>query len=65
MILKSVENGPLLWPKIEENGVTKSKKYSESRCCTIREIVEETATLREIVENERLLNPLNTSLDYA
>nr|GEY65595.1 ribonuclease H-like domain-containing protein [Tanacetum cinerariifolium] len=26
---------------------------------------EETANLREIVENERLLNPLNTSLDYA
>nr|GEW68997.1 retrovirus-related Pol polyprotein from transposon TNT 1-94 [Tanacetum cinerariifolium] len=26
---------------------------------------EETATLREIVEDERLLNPLNTSLDYA
>nr|GEV30236.1 integrase, catalytic region, zinc finger, CCHC-type, peptidase aspartic, catalytic [Tanacetum cinerariifolium] len=26
---------------------------------------EETATLRKIVENERLLNPLNTSLDYA
>nr|GEU73340.1 hypothetical protein [Tanacetum cinerariifolium] len=26
---------------------------------------EETATLREIVENERLLNPLNTSLEYA
>nr|GFA37183.1 integrase, catalytic region, zinc finger, CCHC-type, peptidase aspartic, catalytic [Tanacetum cinerariifolium] len=26
---------------------------------------EEIATLREIVENERLLNPLNTSLDYA
>nr|GEX89513.1 hypothetical protein [Tanacetum cinerariifolium] len=26
---------------------------------------EETATLRELVENERLLNPLNTSLDYA
>nr|GEU38832.1 hypothetical protein [Tanacetum cinerariifolium] len=25
----------------------------------------ETAILREIVENERLLNPLNTSLDYA
>nr|GEY01926.1 hypothetical protein [Tanacetum cinerariifolium] len=25
----------------------------------------ETATLREIVENERFLNPLNTSLDYA
>nr|GEZ75679.1 hypothetical protein [Tanacetum cinerariifolium] len=26
---------------------------------------EETATLREIVESERLLNPVNTSLDYA
>nr|GEX95157.1 hypothetical protein [Tanacetum cinerariifolium] len=26
---------------------------------------EETATLREIVKNKRLLNPLNTSLDYA
>nr|GEW76171.1 hypothetical protein [Tanacetum cinerariifolium] len=26
---------------------------------------EETATLRKMVENERFLNPLNTSLDYA
>nr|GEW25780.1 retrovirus-related Pol polyprotein from transposon TNT 1-94 [Tanacetum cinerariifolium] len=26
---------------------------------------EETVTLRELVKNERLLNPLNTSLDYA
>nr|GEV42068.1 putative ribonuclease H-like domain-containing protein [Tanacetum cinerariifolium] len=29
MILKSVENGPLLWPSIEENRVTRPKKYSE------------------------------------
>nr|GEY63272.1 reverse transcriptase domain-containing protein [Tanacetum cinerariifolium] len=29
MILESVENGPLLWPTIEENGVTRLKKYSE------------------------------------
>nr|GEW89023.1 hypothetical protein [Tanacetum cinerariifolium] len=29
MILESVENGPLLWPTVEENGVTSSKKYSE------------------------------------
>nr|GEV74020.1 hypothetical protein [Tanacetum cinerariifolium] len=29
MILKSVENGPLLWPIVEENGVTRLKKYSE------------------------------------
>nr|GEX25846.1 hypothetical protein [Tanacetum cinerariifolium] len=30
MILESVENGPLLWPTVEENGVTRSKKYSKS-----------------------------------
>nr|GEU60712.1 hypothetical protein [Tanacetum cinerariifolium] len=29
MILESVESGPLLWPTIEENGVTRLKKYSE------------------------------------
>nr|GEV52791.1 hypothetical protein [Tanacetum cinerariifolium]GEV62139.1 hypothetical protein [Tanacetum cinerariifolium] len=29
MILESVENGPLIWPTIEENGVTKLRKYSE------------------------------------
>nr|GEX94325.1 hypothetical protein [Tanacetum cinerariifolium] len=29
MILESVECGPLLWPSIEENGVTRLKKYSE------------------------------------
>nr|GFC58805.1 hypothetical protein [Tanacetum cinerariifolium] len=29
IILESVENGPLLWPSIEENGVTRPKKYSE------------------------------------
>nr|GEV24914.1 hypothetical protein [Tanacetum cinerariifolium] len=29
MILKSVENGLLLWPTVEENEVTRTKKYSE------------------------------------
>nr|GFC02534.1 hypothetical protein [Tanacetum cinerariifolium] len=29
MILESVENGPILWPTIEEDGVTRLKKYSE------------------------------------
>nr|GEX37082.1 hypothetical protein [Tanacetum cinerariifolium] len=29
MILESVENGPLYWPTVEENGVTRLKKYSE------------------------------------
>nr|GEV68475.1 hypothetical protein [Tanacetum cinerariifolium] len=29
MILESVEQGPLFWPTVEEDGVTRLKKYSE------------------------------------
>ncbi|GJQ92737.1 hypothetical protein Tco_0003876 [Tanacetum coccineum] len=29
MILESVEHSPLIWPTIEENGVTRTKKYIE------------------------------------
>ncbi|GJY96796.1 putative reverse transcriptase domain-containing protein [Tanacetum coccineum] len=29
MILESVENGPLIWPTVEENGVIRTKKYAE------------------------------------
>nr|GFB30058.1 hypothetical protein [Tanacetum cinerariifolium] len=29
MILESVENGPLIWPSVIEDGVTRFKKYSE------------------------------------
>ncbi|GJQ92118.1 retrovirus-related pol polyprotein from transposon TNT 1-94 [Tanacetum coccineum] len=29
MILESVENSPLIWPTIEENGMTMTKKYAE------------------------------------
>ncbi|GKA28818.1 putative ribonuclease H-like domain-containing protein [Tanacetum coccineum] len=29
MILESVENGPLIWSTIEENGVTRPRKYSK------------------------------------
>ncbi|GKB63772.1 retrovirus-related pol polyprotein from transposon TNT 1-94, partial [Tanacetum coccineum] len=29
MILEFVENGPLIWPTIEENGMTRPRKYSE------------------------------------
>nr|GEU65266.1 hypothetical protein [Tanacetum cinerariifolium] len=29
MILESIENGPLIWPSIEENRVTRPKKYYE------------------------------------
>nr|GEV63286.1 hypothetical protein [Tanacetum cinerariifolium] len=29
MIIESIKNGPLLWPTIKDNGVTRPKKYSE------------------------------------
>nr|GEZ25429.1 hypothetical protein [Tanacetum cinerariifolium] len=29
MVLESVEQGPLLWPSVEVEGVTRLKKYSE------------------------------------
>ncbi|GJS47670.1 hypothetical protein Tco_0597791 [Tanacetum coccineum] len=29
MILELVENGPFVWPTVEENGVTRTKKYAE------------------------------------
>nr|GFD49784.1 hypothetical protein [Tanacetum cinerariifolium] len=29
MILELVEHGPLLWPTVEDDGVTRLKKYSE------------------------------------
>ncbi|GKA40900.1 hypothetical protein Tco_0733493 [Tanacetum coccineum] len=29
MILESVENGPLIWTTIKENGVTRTKKYAD------------------------------------
>ncbi|GJS17980.1 hypothetical protein Tco_0412452 [Tanacetum coccineum] len=29
MILESVENGLLIWPTVEENGVTRTKKYAK------------------------------------
>ncbi|GJX22607.1 hypothetical protein Tco_0227052 [Tanacetum coccineum] len=29
MILESIEHGPLIWPTIKENGMTRTKKYEE------------------------------------
>nr|GEY94386.1 hypothetical protein [Tanacetum cinerariifolium] len=50
------------------NVVTLAPKLRNSRTAHydhLKHTQEETATLREIVENVRLLNPLNTFLDYA
>nr|GFA85572.1 hypothetical protein [Tanacetum cinerariifolium] len=54
--LLKVDVAPLV-PKLRKNRTT----YTDY----IRHTQDEAATLREIVESERLLSPLNTSLDYA
>nr|GFB08650.1 hypothetical protein [Tanacetum cinerariifolium] len=45
--------------------VPKLRKNKTAHIDYIRHTLDEAATLREIVESERLLSPLNTSLDYA
>nr|GEZ23365.1 hypothetical protein [Tanacetum cinerariifolium] len=54
--LLKIDVAPLA-PKLRKNRTTHTDY--------IRHTQEEAATLREIVESERLNNPLNTSLDYA
>nr|GEU79677.1 retrovirus-related Pol polyprotein from transposon TNT 1-94 [Tanacetum cinerariifolium] len=54
--LLKIDVAPLA-PKLRNNRTAHSDYLKHTQ--------EETATLKEIVENERLLNPLNTSLDYA
>nr|GFD05096.1 hypothetical protein [Tanacetum cinerariifolium] len=36
MILESVEQGPLIWPSVEVEGVTRLKKYSELSDCDVK-----------------------------
>nr|GEV13458.1 putative reverse transcriptase domain, ribonuclease H-like domain, aspartic peptidase domain protein [Tanacetum cinerariifolium] len=56
LALLQVDIAPLV-PKLRKNRTAHSDY--------IRHTQEEAATLRKIVESERLLSPLNTSLDYA
>nr|GEX41794.1 hypothetical protein [Tanacetum cinerariifolium] len=44
MILESVEHGPLLWPTIEEDGVTRLNKYSK---LSTTEAIQAIVTLRQ------------------
>nr|GEW60668.1 retrovirus-related Pol polyprotein from transposon TNT 1-94 [Tanacetum cinerariifolium] len=54
--LLKIDVAPLA-PKLQNNRIAHNNYLKHTQ--------EETATLREIVENKRLLNQLNTSLDYA
>nr|GEX35873.1 integrase, catalytic region, zinc finger, CCHC-type, peptidase aspartic, catalytic [Tanacetum cinerariifolium] len=65
MILEFIENGPLIWPSIEENGVTRPKKYSEERECKLYDefnkfVYKKGETLREFyLRFSLLLNDMN------
>ncbi|GJV17642.1 retrovirus-related pol polyprotein from transposon TNT 1-94 [Tanacetum coccineum] len=55
MILESVEIGPLIWPTIEENGVTKPRKYSELSPADVYALVNNHKAAKELWERIQLL----------
>nr|GEW96526.1 integrase, catalytic region, zinc finger, CCHC-type, peptidase aspartic, catalytic [Tanacetum cinerariifolium] len=60
--LHSIDPGLL---KIDVSPFPKLSNNRTAHTDYLRHTQEETSTLREIVKSERLVNPLNTSLDYA
>nr|GEZ72803.1 hypothetical protein [Tanacetum cinerariifolium] len=64
MILESVENDPLIWPTIEDNGVTKSKKYVE--LSTAEKIQDDCdiKTTNIILQGDDLIACLNKEMDF-
>nr|GFC00859.1 hypothetical protein [Tanacetum cinerariifolium] len=68
VITEAVSLNPIN-PKLLKVDVTpvvlKLRKNRTAHTDYIRHTQEQAATLRKIVESERLLSPLNTSLDYA
>ncbi|GJW78304.1 hypothetical protein Tco_0139986 [Tanacetum coccineum] len=73
MILKSIENGPLIWPTIEENGLKvdvepiapKLLNNRTTHSDYLRHTQEQAAILRKVVEQGKSQNALNNSLDSA
>nr|GFB34954.1 hypothetical protein [Tanacetum cinerariifolium] len=64
MILESVKHGPLLWPTIEEDGVTRLKKYSElSAAKAIQSDLTDTSSL--VNHNAYMTSSSAPEIDYA
>nr|GEZ49340.1 hypothetical protein [Tanacetum cinerariifolium] len=59
MILESIENGPLIWPAIKENGVTRPKKYSE---LTSAEAIQADYDVIPSSEQSKVMNHLETEI---
>nr|GEY44115.1 reverse transcriptase domain-containing protein [Tanacetum cinerariifolium] len=68
VITEAVSSNPIDPELLKVNIAPLALKLRKNRTAHtdyIRHTQEEAVTLREIVESEKLLNPLNTSLDYA
>nr|GEV86973.1 hypothetical protein [Tanacetum cinerariifolium] len=68
MILESVENGPLIWPTVEENWVTRTKKYAElSAELSAAEKIEADCELKAtniILQGDNLIACLNKAMAF-
>ncbi|GJR80615.1 integrase, catalytic region, zinc finger, CCHC-type containing protein [Tanacetum coccineum] len=57
MILESVENGLLIWPTVDENGVTETKKYAELSATEVAKDLWERVQL--LMQGTSLTNDMN------
>ncbi|GJX91830.1 hypothetical protein Tco_0345156, partial [Tanacetum coccineum] len=57
MILESIENGPLIWPTIKENGVTRTKKYAELSANEVRLLHKRNQDPLAFVANQQMTPP--------
>nr|GEW11300.1 hypothetical protein [Tanacetum cinerariifolium] len=64
MIMELVENGPLIWPTIEENGVTRTKKYAD---LSAAEKIQADCDMKEtniILQGDDLISCLNKAMAF-
>ncbi|GKD27348.1 hypothetical protein Tco_1233562 [Tanacetum coccineum] len=64
MILKLVENGPLIWPIVEENGVTRTKKYVELSAAEKIQVDCDMKATDIILQGDDLIASLNKAMAF-
>nr|GEW65804.1 hypothetical protein [Tanacetum cinerariifolium] len=64
MILESVENGSLIWPIVEENGVTRTKKYAELFAAKKVQVGYDLKATNIILQGDDLIACLNKAMAF-
>nr|GEY10205.1 hypothetical protein [Tanacetum cinerariifolium] len=64
MILESVENGPLIWPTIEENGVIRTNKYVELSVVEKIQVECDMKATNIILQEDDLIAYLNKAMAF-